>query len=112
MSLQHLGYIELPPHERDGGFDHAAFHRTDDCLYVAHTANDAVEVIDCAGDRYLRSIPGLTGVAGVLASPERDLVFASNRGEDTVAILVSGSDAEIAKVVVGHRPNGLAYDPA
>ena len=47
MTLEDLGYIELPTHARKGGFDHAAYHRVDDRLYLAHTANDAVDVIDC-----------------------------------------------------------------
>jgi len=73
---------------------------------VAHTANDAVDVIDVDAERYLRSIEGLTGVAGALVSD--DLVFTSNRGEDTVGILGTGT---LAKVDVGRGPNGLAFDP-
>jgi DNA-binding beta-propeller fold protein YncE len=110
MILEHLGYIELPPHARKGGFDHAAYRRGDGCMYVAHTANDAVDVIDCANDRYLHSISGLTGVAGVLTAHERDLVFTSNRAEDTVSIFASDGNNHLAKAAVGHRPNGLAYD--
>src|SRR5438034_1036608 len=68
MSLRHLGYVELPAHVRPGGFDHAAVYRATTHVYVAHTINDAVDVIDGAVDRYLHSIPGLTGVAGALVS--------------------------------------------
>jgi DNA-binding beta-propeller fold protein YncE len=110
MILEHLGYIDLPPHVRKGGFDHAACRRGDGRLYVAHTANDAVDVIDCAADCYLHSISGLTGVAGVLTAQERDLVFTSNRAEDTVGIFASDGHDHLAKVPVGHRPNGLAHD--
>jgi hypothetical protein len=110
MILEHLGYVDLPPHARKGGFDHAAYHRTDDRMYVAHTANDAVDVIDCAGDRDLHSIAGLAGVAGVLTAQDRDLVFTSNRAEDTVGIFASDGHERLAKVSVGHRPNGLAHD--
>jgi DNA-binding beta-propeller fold protein YncE len=67
---------------------------------------------DCARDQYLRSIPGLTGVAGVLVSEEHDLVFTSNRGENTVGIVAAADDATLVKVAVGTRPNGLAYDSA
>jgi DNA-binding beta-propeller fold protein YncE len=110
MSFEQLGYIELPPHARKGGFDHAAYHRVDGRLYVAHTANDAVDVIDCAGDRYLYSISGLSGVAGVLTAQE-GVVFTSNRAEGTVGTLAADSHSHVAKVPVGHRPNGLAHDP-
>ncbi len=109
MTLQQLGSIPLPPHVRPGGFDHAAVHKGTR-LYVAHTINDALDVIDCAQDRYLHSIPGLTGVAGALASDERNLIFTSNRGEDSVGIFAPGDDAGLARVKVGVKPNGLAYD--
>jgi DNA-binding beta-propeller fold protein YncE len=111
MTLKHIGYIELPAHIKPGGFDHAAIHRASARLYVAHTANDALDVIDCARDRYLHSIPNLTGVAGALVSDERNLVFTSNRGENTVGIFSPDNEAGLVKVGVGVRPNGLAYDP-
>jgi len=111
MGLQHRGYIELPANLKSGGFDHAAIHRANARLYVAHTANDALDVIDCAQDRYVHSIPNLSGVAGALVSDERDLVFTSNRGENSVGIFAPGDEKNLKKIPVGVRPNGLAYDP-
>ena len=63
MRLELAGYIDLPAHLKPGGFDHAAVHRATARLYVAHTANDAIDVLDCAADHYLRSIPNLAGVS-------------------------------------------------
>jgi DNA-binding beta-propeller fold protein YncE len=103
--------IELPEHIAQGGFDHAAVHTGTARLYVAHTCNDAIDVIDCAADRYLFSIPNLTGVAGALVSDERNMVFTSNRGENTVGIFTIRDEQNIVKVNVGLRPNGLAFDP-
>jgi DNA-binding beta-propeller fold protein YncE len=111
MTLQLASHIELPAHIKPGGFDHAAVHRRTARLYVAHTVNDAIDVIDCAGDRYLCSIPNLMGVAGALVSDEHDLVFTSNRGENTIGIFTPEAESHIFKVHVGLRPNGLAYDP-
>src|SRR5512136_1462467 len=111
MPLKHLGYIDLPAHVQPGGFDHAAMQRRSGHLYVAHTINDAIDVIDCAADRYLYSIPNLIGVAGALVSDERNLVFTSNRGENTVGIFSPDDEASLVKVGVGVRPNGLSYDP-
>ncbi len=111
MALRLLGYIDLPAHARPGGFDHAAVHGASARLYVAHTANDALDVIDCTTDRYLHSLPGLAGVAGALVSDERNLVFTSNRDENTVGIFAPDDEAGLVKVAVGMRPNGLAYDP-
>lgn len=110
MSLERTGFIELPPHIGKGGFDHAAMHHGSDRMYVAHTANDAVDVIDCATDRYLCSIPGLTAVAGVLTAEADELVFTSNRGEDTVAVFATRGARRATTIEAGHRPNGLAFD--
>src|SRR5437899_6090864 len=109
MGLEHVGYVDLPTHAKPGGFDHAAVHSRRGLLYVAHTANDAVDVIDCATHTYLRSIPHLTGVAGTLVSDSHDLVFTSNRGENTIGIFSPSGQEAVAKVNVGVGPNGLAY---
>jgi DNA-binding beta-propeller fold protein YncE len=111
MSLQRSDSIDLPAHVKQGGFDHAAIHHRSKRLYVAHTANDAADVIDCGTERYLHSIPDLLGVAGVLVSEERNLVFTSNRGENSIGIFSPDTDTDVAKVSVGIRPNGMAYDP-
>lgn len=111
MSLHHQGYIDLPEHVHQGGFDHAAIYQHGARLYVAHTANDSLDVIDCAANRYLHSIPELTGVAGALASEEKGLVFTSNRSENTIGVFPAGDEAALVKIPVGVRPNGLAYDP-
>jgi YVTN family beta-propeller protein len=109
--LKHLGTIELPPHLGEGGFDHASLDRGRGRIYLAHTANDTLDVIDVKAGSYLRSIPDLKGVAGALVDEEQDLVFTSNRGEDTVGIFSPQTEDRVAKIPVGHRPNGLAYDP-
>jgi DNA-binding beta-propeller fold protein YncE len=110
--LDHVGYIDLPPHARTGGFDHASVHRRTGRVYVAHTANDAVDVIDGPAGRFVESIAGLPGVAGALISDERDLVFTSNRAENTVGVFDVAMPQKVVKIGVGIRPNGLAYDPA
>src|SRR5215510_12828881 len=111
MALRLIGHIDLPANTGTGGFDHAAIHARTEQLYVAHTANDAVDVIDCSRQKYVSSIRGLGAVAGVLISDERDLAFTSNRGEDTVGIYAPGAEDSLFRVPVGVKPNGLAFDP-
>src|SRR5262245_10601189 len=108
--LSRIGEVELPPNAGSGGFDHAAVHRRTGRVYVAHTANDAVDVIDGATGRFVQSIGGLPAVAGALVADEHDLVFTSNRGENTVALFHVTTPDTVVKVGVGVRPNGLAYD--
>ncbi len=110
MALRHLGFVDLPAHAKAGGFDHAAVHAPTGRVYVAHTANDAVDVIDIEARKYLHSIEGLTAVAGALIAEGSDLVFTSNRGENTVGMFPVGTGVP-HKIPVGIKPNGLAYDP-
>jgi DNA-binding beta-propeller fold protein YncE len=110
MALRPLGFIDLPAHAKRGGFDHAAVHAPTGRVYVAHTANDAVDVIDVPLQRYLGSIPGLIGVAGALVA-EPDLVFTSNRGENTIGVFAAADAPRVEKIGVGIGPNGLAYEP-
>jgi DNA-binding beta-propeller fold protein YncE len=108
MPLELIGHVPLPEHTGKGGFDHAAVHAATGHVYVAHTANGAVDVLDA--ERYLFSIPDLPGVAGALVSDEAQLIFSSNRAENTIGIFSPGPDPKVTKVAVGVGPNGLAYD--
>jgi DNA-binding beta-propeller fold protein YncE len=109
MPLRALGFIDLPPHAGAGGFDHAGVHEQTGHVYVAHTANDALDVLDVEAQRCIGSIQGLKAVAGALVAAP-DLVFTSNRGENTVGIIRVGQTGPVDKVSVGVRPNGLAHD--
>ena len=79
-------------------------------VYVAHTANDAVDIIDVEARQWLGSIGGLKAVAGALVA-DPDLVFTSNRERTRSGSSASRTAAAVEKVAVGVRPNGLAYDP-
>ncbi len=109
--LSHAGYVALPTHGRSGGFDHAAVHAGNGHVYVAHTANDAVDVFDPVSAKHLFSVPDLPGVAGLVISEQAQLVITSNRAENTIGLFAPGPDPRVAKVAVGLRPNGLACDP-
>ena len=108
--LRPAGHVELPAHQGKGGFDHAAVHAASGHVYVAHTANDAIDVFDPAARRFLFSVPGLPGVAGALVSDEAQLIFSSNRGADTIGVIAPGPNPAVRTFDVGVRPNGLAYD--
>jgi DNA-binding beta-propeller fold protein YncE len=108
--LSTVGYVILPNHLGKGDFDHAAVHAKTGCVYVAHTANDAIDVFDPASARHLFSVPNLPSVAGVLVSNDSDLVISSNRAENTIAIFEPGPNPQVSKVRVGRGSNGLAYD--
>jgi DNA-binding beta-propeller fold protein YncE len=110
MAMKNVGYIELPEHRGKGGFDHAAVHAASGHVYVAHTANDAVDVFDPASRKFLFSVPNLPAASGVLVSDAAQLIIASNRSENTIGIFAPGPRPEVTKIAVGVHPNGLAFD--
>ena len=95
--LQHVGYVALPEHKTSGGFDHAAVHAASGQVYVAHTANNAVDVFDPVSQRLLYSVPHLPGVAGVLVSDEAQLIITSNRAENTIGLFPRGPAPQVSK---------------
>src|SRR5215468_7871923 len=101
IQMKHIGYIDLPDNRGTSGFDHADVHLPSGRLYVAHTANDAIDIIDCAKDQYLESIGGLKAVAGALVSEPRGLVFTSNRGENTISVFAPNAERDSFKIAVG-----------
>src|SRR3954451_14929950 len=101
MTLTLTGYVDLPEHTGSGGFDHAAVHAASGHVYVAHTANDAVDVFDPAAERHALSVPNLGGVAGVLVSDEAGLIITSNRGENTIGVFKPGPAPAVRKIAVG-----------
>jgi DNA-binding beta-propeller fold protein YncE len=109
--LRLAGTVDLPAHRSKGGFDHAAVHAASGHVYVAHTANDAVDVFDPVSRRHLFSIPDLPGVAGALVSDEGQLIVSSNRAANTIGVFAPGPNPSVRIIDVGRGPNGLAYDP-
>jgi DNA-binding beta-propeller fold protein YncE len=111
VTLQAAGFIQLPGGERTA-FDHADTYldRTGSRLYIAHTATNSIDVVDCRSNAYLRSLPDLPGVAGVLIDTEHDLLFTSDRAAARVSIFRCSDESLLSQVQVGPRPNGLAFD--
>ena len=109
MSLVRVGFVPIPPGTKPG-FDHADTYRGGRRMYVAHTGADRVEVLDCGTRTFLRSLPDLPGVAGVLIDEEHDLLFTSDREAARLSIFRCSDEQLLARVAVGPHPNALAYD--
>ena len=111
MSLNRADFIPIPPGAEPGlGFDHADVDRTGRHMYVAHTGADRVDVLDCDQRTFLRSIPDLPGVAGVLIEQADDLLITSDRAAARVSVFRCSDEQLLGRVAVGPHPNGLAYD--
>src|SRR5215217_1078616 len=107
--LTPVGSIDLPVHAA-GGFDHGDVHRASGRVFVAHTANGTVEVIDGAAARHLATIPDCPEASGVLCAQEEGLVFAAARADGRVLVIEASSLAVREVLRAGSRPNGLAWD--
>lgn len=109
MSLVRVGFVTIPAGAKRS-FDHADTYRAGRRMYVAHTGADRVDVLDCDARTFLRSLPELPGVAGVLIEEEHDLLFTSDREAARVSIFSCPEERLLGQVEVGPYPNGLAYD--
>lgn len=109
MTLVRVDFVPVPPGTKPG-FDHADQHLGSGRMYVAHTGANRIDVLDCGTRRFLRSLPGLPGVAGVLIDQEHELLFTSDRAEARVSAFRCSDEHLLMQVSVGAHPNGLAYD--
>jgi DNA-binding beta-propeller fold protein YncE len=104
------GYVELPPYAATD-FDHGDVYRPTGQVFIAHTAEGTVDVIDGEQMTYITSIRGCREGSGVLCAQQEGLVFAAARGAGLVLLIDAASNETGRIVSVGPRPNGLAWDP-
>jgi hypothetical protein len=109
VTLVRAGFIPIPPGPKPG-FDHADVHLGRRRIYVAHTGADRIDVLDCKSQTYLRALPDLPGVAGVLVDEEHDVLLSSDRAAARLTMFRCSNDELLGRVEVGPHPNGLAYD--
>jgi len=63
-------YVALPPHSA-AGFGHGDVHAAVDRVFVAHTANDTLHVIDADHLELLHTVAGSPKAAGVMQPRRR-----------------------------------------
>jgi DNA-binding beta-propeller fold protein YncE len=105
MALKATGVIEIPA-SAGSAFDHGAFEAKSRRVFVAHTARDAVEVIDHATSRHVATLPGFPEAAGVVA--DAGSVLVTNRGAASLAWVDAHTLKTRAMFDTGARPNGVA----
>jgi hypothetical protein len=66
MSLKAFGVIEIPG-AVGSEFDHGIFDPKSRRVFIAHTRNSSIEVIDPDAGRHIATLPGFPGVAGAVA---------------------------------------------
>ena len=103
MSLKALGVIEIPG-AVGSEFDHGIYDPNSRRVFIAHTRQGTVEVIDPDAGRHIATLPGFPGVAGAVADDGEILV--TNRGSASIAWLDAGTLKTKSVFATGARPNG------
>jgi DNA-binding beta-propeller fold protein YncE len=103
--------VDLPRHA-SGGFDHGDVDQASGRVFVAHTANGTVEVVDGVNLTHLVTLPDCPEASGVLCVQDPRVTFAAARGARKVLLIDSESLAIRREISVGPKPNGLAWDSA
>lgn len=109
MALKFRNYIDLPSHN-SGGFDHADIHLSSGKVFLAHTANGAVEIIDGLKNNHLTTIRGCPEASGILCAQDENTVFAASRGVGKVIVMDANNGQILRELKTGPKPNGLAWD--
>ncbi len=102
-------YVALPTHPR-GGFDHADVDVSSGKVFVAHTANNAIEVIDGERLTHIAAIPGCEAASGVLCPLDEGFVIAAARGSGKILLIDVKTEKVVSEMHAGSKPNGLAWD--
>jgi YVTN family beta-propeller protein len=110
MGLRLRGEVGLPAHRSEDGFDHGDVHVPTGRVFLAHTANGSVEVVDGPRLRHLVTIDNVAEASGVLCSSDGDMVIAAARGSGRLSIIDANELSVTRTITVGGRPNGLAWD--
>ncbi len=73
MALELLGEVELFAHSGPGGFDHGDVHQATGRVFVAHTANGTIAVIDGERLRHVATVAGCAEASGVICTNSSEL---------------------------------------
>lgn len=103
--------VKLPPGKL-GDFDHGDVDPMTGRVFVAHTSEGTVDVIDGDSLEVIEVIKGCPEGSGVLCAPSHRRVLAAARGAGKVLHINAGTHAVEGETAVGPKPNGLAYDAA
>jgi YVTN family beta-propeller protein len=80
-------------------------------LYVAHTGQDAVEVIDTESDKVIATIANTKGVHGIAVANDLGKGFTSNGTGNDVTIFDLKTSKPTGNVKTGQNPDSIIYEP-
>ena len=105
-ALQTAADIPLP-----GGptrFEGQSFDRANNRLYIAHSGDGELVMVDTKTKRLIANLPNFPGCTSVLAVPELESVFIGVPGRDEVAVMNTAS-LKVTRLAGGEFPYGMAW---
>jgi DNA-binding beta-propeller fold protein YncE len=109
MSLTAAGTIAIP-NARGSAFDHGAFEPGTRRVFIAHTAQNTLEVVDVDTSLHVATLRGFPEAAGVVAG--NGSVLVTNRGSAGLAWVDARTLETRTVLSTGPRPNGAAIVPS
>jgi len=110
--LTSLGYVPLPRETGPGPLiDQLILDQRVNRLYVAHTSNGALDVVDLMQGKTVASVGGLAGIRAVALTPNPDEVYTSDGGDGTVGVVDLKAMRVVKLIPAGAAPDAIAYDP-
>ena len=91
----------------DPGWDYVAIDPDARRVYVTHYMK--IEVLDADSGKLVGQITDTTGVHGIALA--KDKGFVSNGKADTVSVIDLKTNAHVAEIKAGKKPDAITYDP-
>jgi len=79
-------------------------------LYAGYTSHGLVSIIDTATGQSAGTVAGLGRIHGVAVVADRNLGFASDSGDNTIAVFDLGTQRLLQKNAAGIDPDAIIYD--
>ena len=108
--LELVATIAMP--DVKGRIDHFAVDLKGQRLFIAALGNDTVEVLDTAGNKHVRSIPGFGEPQGLAYLPELERLYVANGSANRVDVLDGRTLAMRERIARLEDADNLRYDAA
>ncbi len=110
VPLTAVGQVTLPAEPAKPSVDLLSLDPRSARLYVSHSSRNALDVIDLKEGLVLGSVPDLPGIKAIAVTSDPMVVFTSNAGEGSVAVVDVPQLKVITKIRVGGHPDAIDYD--
>jgi DNA-binding beta-propeller fold protein YncE len=105
-ALHAIGDLPLPG--KPTRFEGQSFDAVNNRLYIAHTGDGELIMVDTSAKRVIANLPNFPGCTGVCAVPELQSVAVGVPGRDEVVIMNTGS-LKATRAAGGEAPYSIAW---